>query len=377
MFMEAEVVSIPFMRPYFSESGRKNIHAGIEEIFQSGRLMMGPYAEKLEQSFRDQVSLPHAISVTTCTTALQICLQYFDVAGGEVLVPSGSFVTDVSAVQWSGADAVLVDMNSQTLSFDMEDLERKVSSRTKAIIWVHLAGIMSSEHGQIVSFARERGIPLIEDCAHALGASVDGVQAGALGDAACYSFYPTKIITSGTGGMIATRDSALDRYAREIRLFGRDAETGKVGRLGNDWFLDEIRACVAYFQMCELDEFLAHRRASAGHYDEILRNHPGLRLLDVPNGNLPSYYQYSVFLDAAINREELIKNLKDRHGVVAKEIYLPTHKETVFQHLDDGALKQTEETLARSLCLPMFVGLSDQEVEEVAHALTTEIRQLL
>jgi len=339
--------------------------------------MQGPYAEKLEQLFCDRIAVPHAISVNSCTTALEICLQYYGVSGGEVLVPSGSFVTDISAVTWSGGEAVLVDMNPETLAFDLEDLSRKVTSKTKAIIWVHLIGIMSFEYAQIVEFARKHDLALIEDCAHALGASIDGHQAGALGDAACYSFYPTKMITTGSGGMITTRDSALDRFARELRIFGRNPESGKVGRVGNDWFLDEIRACVGYFQMGELDDFLERRRAIARRYDELLQNQPGLRLLDVSDALKPAYYQYAVILDGSVNREVLIGNLREKHGIAAKGIYLPTHKETIFEHLDNGALEMTEDTLGRSLCLPMFVGLCDNYVESVAKALITEIRQLL
>jgi perosamine synthetase len=329
-------LAIPLMKPFFSETCKQNISRDIHSILESGRLMLGPFAEKLEAEFRKSCSTHHAISVNSCTTALEICLRHFEVAGHEVLVPSGSFVTDVSVVQWANATPVLVDMNPRSLSFDLDDLRRKVSPRTKAIIWVHLAGYISKDYQEIVEFARERALILIEDCAHALGANVDGKPAGSLGDAACYSFYPTKIITSGTGGMITTNDPELDRVARELRVFGRNPESGAVDKIGSDWFLDELRACVAFHQMLDLDAMVTHRRQRAALYDRLLSNQPRLRLFDTPPTSKPSYYQYPVLLDPDVDRASVMKGLKERHSIQAKPIYLPTHREKIFRHLDDG-----------------------------------------
>jgi len=370
-------MNIPTTKPYFSERSRKRILEGIDEILTTGRLMMGPFADKFEAGFKDLVDTPYAVAVNTCTTALQICLQHFGVAESEVLVPSGSFVTDVSVVRFAGGEPVLVDMNPETLSFDLEDLGRKFTPRTKGIIWVHLTGIISAEYEAIIAFARENGLFLIEDCAHAHGATIDGKQAGSLGDAGCFSFYPTKVITSGTGGMIATGNADLVRYAKEMRLLGRDVESGEIVSAGNDWFMDEIRACVGYHQLAELDQNLAHRRAVAERYTAALRNQPGLRLLSVPDNAEAAYYQYPVFLTSAIDRGRLIAALERNHGVSAKRIYIPTHQEIIFRDLDDGTLKKTEETLNRSLCLPISAQITDDEVSKVVSGLITEVRALL
>ncbi len=370
-------MTIPITTPYFSEASRKRILEGIDEILSSGRLMMGPYTEKFETAFKELVGAPYALTVNTCTTALQICLQFADVAESEVLVPSGSFVTDISVVRWAGGRPVLVDMNPDTLSFDLDDLERKVTADTKAIIWVHLTGLISADYPEIVAFAKEHKLFLIEDCAHAHGATIDGRHAGSLADAGCFSFYPTKVITSGTGGMITTANAELVHYAKEVRLLGRDAETGDTVRVGNDWFMDEIRACVGYHQLDEIEENLAHRRAVAARYDTALRNQPGMSLLSVPENAQSAYYQYPVFLSSSIARERLIAALRENHDVVAKQIYLPTHQEAIFQELDDGTLKKTEETMCRALCLPMSARITHQEIDKVADALIAEVRALL
>ena len=203
---------------------------------------------------------------------------------------------------------------------------------------------------------------------------------GSLGDAGCFSFYPTKIITSGTGGMISTSDPGLEEYARQTRIFGKVLEGGNKGeiiRFGNDWFLDEIRCCVAKHQLGLLDEILAGRRAVAARYRQALEGVPGISLLEQPQGLDFSYYQFPVFLDPgpdpASRRDSLAKALKDKHGVEAKAIYKPTHRETAFRVYDNGSLSRTEDTLDRSLCLPVYLGMTDQEFETVVNGLRAEL----
>jgi dTDP-4-amino-4,6-dideoxygalactose transaminase len=366
--------TLQISKPFFSPAQRSKILAGIAEILESGRVMLGPFAAALERDFAAQTGTTHAISVNSCTTALQICLDYFGARGAEVLVPAAAFTTDVSAARWGGAKPVLIDIDPATLSFDLADLERKATPRTKGIIWVHLTGLIAPNYRAIVEFAARRNLFLIEDCAHAQGASIDGRKAGSIGSAGCYSFFATKLITSGAGGMIATNDPALDRFAREMRLFGRSVNGGAVVREGNDWFLDEFRACVAGAQLGEFEAMLARRRALAARYALALANQPGISLLDVPANAQHAYYQFPVFLDLRLDAAAIGQALKDKHGVEAKRIYLPVHQEAIFREYDDGTLKQAEAMLLRSLCLPMHPGLSEDEVERAAAALVAEVR---
>jgi dTDP-4-amino-4,6-dideoxygalactose transaminase len=364
----------PLARPYFSESSRNAICEDIDSILASGRLMLGPYARKLEQGMAEAIGVPHAVSVNSCTTALTIALQYYGVQGGEVLVPSGSFVTDVSAVLFAGAEPVLVDMNPENLSFDLKDLARKISDKTKAIIWVHLTGVISPEYRQILDIASAAGLPVIEDAAQAHGSTAEGAVAGSIGDVGCFSFYPTKVMTCGSGGLLTTRDAELKRYAEEMRLFGKDADTGDVKNLGNDWFLDEIRACIAYHQYLELPGMVERRRSLAATYELNLLNQPGIRLLADTEGFEPSYYQYAVFLDDRIDSQRLRNQLREKHGIESKPIYKPTHHESVFRRYDTGDLLGTTQALTRSLCLPLHAGMTDEDAEHIARCLVSEVR---
>ena len=370
----SEPRKIPFYRPSFTPEVRLQTVAEIETILASGTLMMGPHKDRLEQGFAALCGTRYAVSVNSCTTAILISLHYFKAAGGEVLVPAGSFVTDVSAVIMAGATPVLVDIDPETLAFDLADLERKVSPRTRGMIWVHLTGVIAADWQQIREFARERGLFLIEDAAHAHGAEIDDRTAGSLGDVGVFSFYPTKVITGGTGGMLTTDDEALKDFAERMRVFGKDATSGDIVDLGNDWFLDELRACVAHNHMLDLPRQLAHRRAVAARYDVALANQPSLRLLQVPDTCRPSYYHYVTLLDTAIDYDRLAAALRDRHGVATKRIYKPLHHEPLFRDLDHGCLKATETTLARSLCLPMFADLSLDDADRAAAAVVEELR---
>jgi perosamine synthetase len=366
--------SVPFFRPYFPATKRERITAALDNVLASGTLMLGPWKDRFESQFAALCGVEHAVSVNSATTALQICLGYFDAAGGEVLVPAGSFVTDVSAVLFAGATPVLVDMNPATLAFDLDDLERKLTPNTKGIIWVHLTGLISSDYQAIADFARAHDLFLIEDAAHAHGAKADGRAAGSLGDVGVFSFYPTKVVTAGTGGMLTTNDAGLKTYAEEMRVFGKEQASGDIVRLGNDWFLDEIRACVGYHSAEDLQDQLARRRSIAARYDRALANQPGVRLLDVPDRHEPAWYHYPIFLSEQIDSREFATALKNEHGIHTKRIYKPTHREPVFRKFDDGTLGQTETTLDNSLCLPMFVDLTDDEVDFVAGHVVTEAR---
>lgn len=364
--------TIPFYKPAFSAAQRAGITGGIDAMLQNGQLMMGPWKDRFEGLFRNLTGCAHAVSVNSATTALQIALQHFGVEDREVLVPAGAFLTDVSSVLFAGGTPVLVDLDPETLSYDLDDLTSKITPRTRGIIWVHLTGVIASNWQKLSELARSRGLFLIEDAAHAHGSQIGGRRAGSLGDVGVFSFYPTKVVTSGTGGMLTTSDAALANYATQMRMFGKDP-SGEIVHLGNDWFLDEIRACVGYHHASELDSQLASRRNAARQYQQRLANQPGLRLLDIAADHQPSWYHFSVELAGGIDRQALMDALKT-DGIATKVIYKPLHREKVFRHLDTGALQVTERILDRHLCLPMYAGISAEDVDYVADRLIAHAR---
>ncbi len=369
-------MSIPLTRPYFSELSRKAILEDMDGILCSGRLITGPFQEKLETLFKEKMGMTNAIALNSCTTSLTVCLKYFDIRDREVLVPSGTFITSVTSILFAGGIPVLVDMNPETLSFDVNDLRRKITSRTKGIVWVHLTGRISAEADEILSLAKGKGLFVLEDCAHALGATIKGTPAGGLGDAGCFSFYPTKIISSGTGGMIATNNDELADFACSMRSFGKTKKTGDLEKLGGDYFLDEFRACVAYHQLEELEDLIAMRSEIANIYRRLMKKIPNIILPSDQKDMSHSYYQFPIFLKNRSVRKKLRTALMEKHGIECKKIYRPSHTFSIIRYLDDGSLDNTEETLERSLCLPIFPGLREEDVTKVVGSIKQEMEAI-
>ena len=174
--------------------------------------------------------------------------------------------------------------------------------------------------------------------------------------------------------MLTTDDPALSRFARELRMFGKDEKTGEIRQLGNDWFLDEIRSCVGVHQLRALDANLAGRRAVADQYCRVFANQRGFRSPRQPPESSPSWYQFPVFLNEGTDHDSVMRAMADA-GVQVKRIYKPVHKETVFSHFDDGAAPNAERMLDRSLCLPVFAGLDPSDVEHVCESLLSAVRK--
>lgn len=368
---------IPVTRPWLDEPLQEAILRDLKQILVEGRLLGGPFIKQLEATYSEMLGVTHAVGLNTCTTALQLALRHFGARDHDVLVTSASFVTDVGSILETGARPVLVEIEPESLGPDLDDLERKVSARTKGMIWVHLTGIVSPKHERIRRFAADHGLFLIEDAAHAHGASANGQVAGSFGDAACFSFYATKVVTSGTGGLLATNDDSLAEFARDMRDFGKSARSGDIERIGSDFHLDEIRACVAFHHTVALPRLLQRRREIAERYRARLRNQPHLRTIDPGPDNRPAYYQFPVFLDERFDRDRVIEVMRANYRIACKQIYRPTHMERPFRSLGDGSLSRTEALLGQSLCLPIHAGLTDDQVDRVTEALIGVLRAIV
>ena len=368
---------IPLSKPYFSLKSKKSIINGMKKILDSGTLMMGKYTEVFEKNFSKKIGVQHSITTNTGTTALQIILNYYQVKGYEILVPSASFITDVSAIKWCGGTPVYVDINPKTLSFDLDKLEKSITKKTKCIIWVHLTGLISEDYKKILSICKKYNLKLIEDCSHAHGAKIDNHYAGSIGNASCFSFYPGKIMTSGTGGIITTNNKKLAEYAKQVRLFGRCKDNEKEICLeGNDWFMDEFRACIGYYQLKDLNKSLKIRKNLAQNYNNFLSDEKNLSLLKINKNNSHAYYQFSVFLNKKINREKLINKMKTKYGIISKRIYKPVHNEKIFNKIPVPklGLKTTEDVLSRSLCLPMHCYLTKKDIKYICESLKSALK---
>ncbi|ONH27307.1 DegT/DnrJ/EryC1/StrS family aminotransferase [Pseudofrankia asymbiotica] len=370
---------VPAARIVFSEGDRAQITAAATEILASGQLTLGAYTREFEDAFARAHGAPFAVAVNSGTAALEIILRSVAVAGADVVLPTNTFAATAFAVLRAGGRPVFADVSPDTLALSAATVEAALTKDTRAVVIVHIGGLIPEDIGEVEALCAERGLILVEDAAHAHGSTRAGRHAGSFGAAAAFSFYPTKVITSGEGGMILTADERI----RDEALLYRDQ--GKAGFLGNvhiregyAWRMSELHAITGLVHLRRLPEFLSNRARIAARYDAAIDDHAGVRRIQVPLGDVSNYYKYVVIPRPGVDRSSLRKELKERHGVgLAGEVYeAPLHQQPVFEEHAGGTLPVAEDICARHICLPVHSDMTDQEADHVLAALSAALRTL-
>jgi len=316
--------------------------------------------------------VPHAVAVSSGTSALEIILRTLAIKGREVVIPTNTFFATAAADVHAGGIPRLADISPKTLALSPETLEAALTPLTAVVVLVHIGGFITPEVDAIRSICDRRGIVLIEDAAHAHGASFEDRAAGTFGHAAAFSFYPTKVMTSGEGGMIATGDEALRNEAIVYR------DQGKAGFLGGDhirmgyaWRMSELHAAVGLIHLSHLNDAIATRRRVAARYDEALARLSGCQPLSIPAASVSNFYKYVVLLDPGIDRAELKRELFEGMGVsLSGEVYAtPLHRQPIFAELDGDSFPVADDVCARHICLPVHSDMTDEEADYVVESL--------
>jgi perosamine synthetase len=359
---------VPPARIVFSPEDRQAILALIDESLQTGSLTLGPHTQAFEEAFRIQHDVPYAVAVSSGTSALEIIFRSLGVEGREVIVPTNTFFATAAAVLHAGGVPRFADVSPDTLALSAATVETAITTATAAVVLVHIGGFITPEVKAIRALCERRGLVLVEDAAHAHGSTLDGQKAGSFGYAAAFSLYPTKVVTSGEGGMIVTADEGL----RDEAMIYRDQ--GKAGFLGGDhvrlgyaWRMSELHAAVGLIHLRRLDEFLAARQRTAAHYDEGLADLDGIEPLVVPPQCRSNYYKYVALLAPGLDRSEIKRDLRERHAVgLSGEVYArPLHREPVFGGWAAGSFPVADDVCARHVCLPLHSDMSDDEAASV------------
>jgi dTDP-4-amino-4,6-dideoxygalactose transaminase len=363
--------------PYFSEESIESIANDVKAMLRSGRLTDGPYAQEFERRFAEYHQIKHAVAVSSGSSALDVALAYYKLEGAEVIVPTNTFISDPNAVLLAGGRPVFADMNPDTLGIDVEDVKRKVSPNTKGVIVVHIAGLVCPQIKELKDFCSEKGLFLLEDCAHAHGASLDDQKAGTFGDVGCFSFYPTKVMTACEGGMVITNNKELVEEAKCLRTCGQNMERAMVA-LGHNWRMSELSAIVGKNQLEHLDEFIDKRNHVAGQYEAMLSDVKEVTLFMVAPNFRHSYYKYPLKLAEGIDRFKVAALMKDKYAVETGHVYYPPcHMHPYYlahYGVKDGDLVNAEQVLMQVLCLPMHAALTEENVEYVAESLVCSIK---
>jgi dTDP-4-amino-4,6-dideoxygalactose transaminase len=369
---------VPPARVSFPPEDRAEILARIEAALASGQLTLGAIGRELEDAFAARHQARHAVAVSSGTGALEIILRAIGVEGREVLVPANTFFATAAAAAHAGARVRFVDCDPATMAVDVDDVAAQIGPDTAAVVVVHIGGLIADAVPGLVELCRERGVALVEDAAHAHGSALDGQCAGRFGVAAAFSFYPTKVMAGGEGGMIVTDDDTIADEARTYRDQGKGSFHANFHtRLGANWRMSEPHAAIVLSQLGRLDEFIAARQALAARYDA------GLDALDLQPLTIPArahcnYYKYIAFLPDGVDRTTLKQAVRERFDIgLSGEVYdTPLHQQPVFAHLADRDLKGAEWLCARHICLPLYPSLTEGEADDVVDALATVLSEL-
>ncbi len=380
------MIRYPVAVPFFPQEDIDIICSQISRLLAGeGLLTMGDNVRALEEEFANYVGTKFAVATNSCTSALEAALYALGIGeGDEVIVPCQTFIATGSAVAISGARPVFAEVDDD-FQLDFEDVKQKITPKTKAVIIVHFAGKISSDVFELRDFLKERKIALIEDCAHAHGASLAGKMAGAIGDVGCFSFYSTKIMTTGEGGMLTTSDEDIYEKASSFRNRGRDVRASSeiYCRLGRNARMSEIQAILGRHQLRRLDEFVERRNFLAQRYKDNLKRleeRIGLRYQRLSEGLKHAYWRFVVFLPYEVSRDRVIPKMRAR-SIMADSPYQPLlHLQPVFRDMfgiEAGFLPKSEKLASTHICLPMHCGLKDEDVDFISEIFIETIEEML
>lgn len=370
-------MKIPLAKPEVLESDI----AAVTAVLRSGRLSQGPMMHEFEQALAAYLDIPHAVVVNSGTSALQLALRALDIKeNDEVILPSFSFMAVTNAILNEKAVPVFVDIDPATLNLDPSCLETALSRKTKAVIMVHSFGIPAPAT-EIMAFARRHSLIVIEDACEALGAEIDGRRVGTFGDIATLAFYPNKVISTGEGGALITRSAVLAARLRSLCNQGR--------RPGEDWFqhyepgfsyrLSDLHCALGLQQLLRIEQTLRLRDTLACSYASQLNVNEHVSCFGTfPGHRRISWFTYPVLVSNRFNRQdrdEVWAALRQK-GIETGRYFAPSHLQPALSNRDFrcGDLKHTISISERLLCLPMFNGLTEEQISLVCASLDESVR---
>lgn len=376
---------LPYCRPDVGEAET----AAIAECIRNGWLTTGPKVREFEEAFARASGVKHAVAVNSCTAALHIGLLAAGVQpGDDVVMPSLTFVAGAQCTLEIGARPVFCDVNDKTLTAGIEEIEAAITPKTKAVIAMPYGG-RPMDIQRVVEFARERGIAVIEDAAHAAGMLDRGEWAGTRSALAAYSFYATKNLTTAEGGMVLTNDDAIMERVRVLSLHGMDRDAWKrytargswryeVREPGFKYNLPDIAAAMGLVQLERLQTMQRRRDEIAQRYHAAFANVPGVLCQTAP-ANAGDRHSWCMFViritgQAGISRDALIERLRELN-IGTSVHYIPTHTFSAYRRYASGNLQVTERVWNEMISLPLYPAMTDEDVNYVISSVNSCVKQ--
>jgi dTDP-4-amino-4,6-dideoxygalactose transaminase len=369
-------MQVPFVdfKPQYQEL-KNEIDTGINQVLENGNFILGQEEKDFEQQFAEFCSVPLAVGVNSGTDALHLALKALDVGpGDEVIVPTYTFIATALAVSYTGATPVFVDIDPQTYNIDPIKIKEAVTSKTKALIPVHLYG-QPADMDEILSIAQTYGLKVIEDCAQAHGALYKIKRVGSMGDIGCFSFYPTKGLGAcGDGGMIVTKDQDVFKRLLQWRDYGRQGRYEHVMK-GYNSRLDTLQAVVLSAKLRRLDQWNLMRRKAVSLYCKCLKEAKGITLPFVRPDRDHVYQTFAILLD--LQRDVVYRRMQEKGVGVLIHYPIPIHLQQAYAELgyQQGSLPVAEATCEKILSLPMFPHIDQHQIQYVCDVLRDVIKE--
>ncbi|MEP1781828.1 DegT/DnrJ/EryC1/StrS family aminotransferase [Reichenbachiella sp.] len=355
--------------------GQEEAQAAYDTIL-SGWVTQGPKVKEFEKNFADYIGSKYAVAVSSCTTALHLALIVAGIKeGDEVICPSMSFIATANSIMYMNAVPVFAEVNEE-YNLDIEDVESKITSKTRAVILVHQIG-MPADIDSFKKLCNEKNLILIEDAACAIGSAYNHKKIGSHSDLVCFSFHPRKVITTGDGGMISTSNKQYYDRLKLLRQHGMSVndrlrhESEKVifeeySEVGFNYRMTDIQAAIGVLQLKKLNLIVSNRREIAQTYNERLSIIENVRLPIEREGKFSNYQSYSIFLkqDCKISRDELMQRLLD-DGIASRRGIMNIHEEMAYSGMRKYHLPKSEELSDRSILIPLFYPMDQNMIEYV------------
>jgi perosamine synthetase len=353
--------TIPIAKPVL---GKEEVEA-VRKVFESGVLVQGERIRSFEKEFAEYIGVEHAVAVANGTLALDVALKALKLGPGDEVVTSAfSFIASSNCVLYQGAKPVFADIDPKTFNITPLDVAEKITAKTKAIIPVHLFG-QPAEMGALKEISEDHGIALVEDAAQAHGAEYRGQKVGGLGDIGCFSFYATKNMTTGEGGMIATNNNEL---ARKVRLLINHGDMGKYQHviLGYNYRMSEASAAVGSVQLKKLDKSNERRRKNASVLTRGIEKIAGLTPPYVKDYIKHVFYQYVIKVEEnyPMDRDKLAEHLREKGVGVAVHYPTPVYGQPLYKELGYGKMvcPVAEDASKRVLSLPVHPSVTEEDI---------------
>jgi dTDP-4-amino-4,6-dideoxygalactose transaminase len=355
---------ISFANPFAQyETYRTEINAAIQSVLEKGHYILGENVASFEREFSAYLGVENAIGVANGTDALVLALKGLQIGSGdEVIIPSMTAVATAAAVTLAGATPVFADIDANYYTIDPESISKKIKSKTKAIIAVHLYG-QPADIDAIQVIAKQHNLKFIEDCAQAVGSRYRDKKIGSFGDVACFSFFPTKNLGAiGDGGAVVTSDAEVAQRIRMLRQYGWD--DARISQMhGMNSRLDELQAAILRVKLPYLDRDTEKRNAVAAFYNEALKN----KNVIIPRVREHAFHAYHLYVIQCDDRDDKVNQLK-KHNIIAGIHYAKAahHMPTYFNA--EIKLPVTDNLALRTLSLPMYPELLMNEQQEIMSA---------